>query len=73
VTLHRRRFRRGAYQEDTERERVEGIVRRTAQRCGVTGRDRYRATSAEPTAPDTDPQTGLTESNARDATQLRLL
>ncbi len=27
VRLHRGRFRRGAYQEDTERERVEGIVR----------------------------------------------
>jgi hypothetical protein len=43
VTLHRRRFRRGAYQEDGERERVEAIVRRVARRCGVTGRDRYRA------------------------------
>jgi DNA repair photolyase len=43
VTLHRRRFRRGAYQEDGERERVEAIVRRVARRSGVTGRDRYRA------------------------------
>jgi DNA repair photolyase len=42
VRLHRGRFRRGAYQEDAERERVEEIVRRTAQRCGVTGQDRYR-------------------------------
>jgi DNA repair photolyase len=42
VRLHRGRFRRGAYQEDTERERVEGIVRAAARRCGVTGRDRYR-------------------------------
>jgi DNA repair photolyase len=42
VRLHRERFRRGAYQEDTERQRVEGIVRAAARRCGVTGRDRYR-------------------------------
>ena len=43
VRLHRERFRRGAYQEDAERERVEGIVRTAARRCGVTGRERYRA------------------------------
>lgn len=42
VRLHRGRFRRGAYQEDDERGRVEGIVRAAARRCGVTGRDRYR-------------------------------
>jgi DNA repair photolyase len=42
VRLHRGRFRRGAYQEDAERERVEGIVGAAARRCGVTGRDRYR-------------------------------
>ncbi len=42
VRLHRGRFRRGAYQEDAERERVEDIVRAVALRCGVTGRDRYR-------------------------------
>jgi DNA repair photolyase len=45
VRLHRGRFRRGAYQEDAERERVEGIVREAALFCGVTGRDRYRATT----------------------------
>ncbi len=39
VRLHRARFRRGAYQEDEERERVEGIVRAAARRCG---RDRAR-------------------------------
>ncbi len=44
VRLHRERFRRGAYQEDAERERVEAIVRGAARRCGVTGRERYRAT-----------------------------
>jgi DNA repair photolyase len=67
VTLHRRRFRRGAYQEDAERERVEGIVRRAARRCGVSGRDRYRATPPEQTASDTDQP-----AEHRD-TQLRLL
>ncbi len=53
VRLHRGRFRRGAYQEDAERERVEGIVRQEARRCGVTGRDRYRARAeATPAAPE---------------------
>jgi DNA repair photolyase len=47
VRLHRGRFRRGAYQEDPERERVEGIVGAAARRCGVTGRDRYRGRSPE--------------------------
>ncbi len=42
VRLHRGRFQRGAYQEDAERERVEGIVRAAALRGGVTGRHRYR-------------------------------
>jgi DNA repair photolyase len=45
VRLHRGRFHRGAYQEDAARERVEGIVRAAARRCGVTGRDRYRGRS----------------------------
>jgi len=45
VRLHRGRFRRGAYQEDADRERVEGIVRAAARRCGVTRRDRYRGSS----------------------------
>ncbi len=47
VRLHRGRFRRGAYQEDDERQRVEGIVRAAARRCGVTGRDRYRGRVAD--------------------------
>jgi DNA repair photolyase len=57
VTRHRERFRRGAYQEDEERQRVEGIVRATARRCGVTGRDRYRGTrgAAPPAAPAPGP------------------
>jgi DNA repair photolyase len=42
VRLHRERFRRGAYQGDEERQRIEGIVKVAARRCGVTGRNRYR-------------------------------
>src|ERR1700722_20022267 len=45
VGLHRERFRRGAYQQDDERQRIEGIVKVAARRCGVTGRNRYRGTS----------------------------
>jgi DNA repair photolyase len=52
VRLHRGRFQRGAYQDDAERERVEGIVRGVALRSGVTGRDRYRAETVLPGAPD---------------------
>jgi DNA repair photolyase len=51
AALHRRRFRRGAYQEDAERERVEGTVREAAHRCGVTGRDRYRGVRVAPATP----------------------
>jgi DNA repair photolyase len=43
VRLHRERFRRGAYQEDEERQRIEGIVKVVARRCGVVGPNRYRA------------------------------
>jgi DNA repair photolyase len=43
MALHRRRFHRGAYQDQSERERIEGIVREAALGAGVTGRDRYRA------------------------------
>jgi DNA repair photolyase len=49
VRLHRERFGRGGYQPDAERQRVEGIVRVAARRCGVTGPDRYRG------APPSDP------------------
>jgi DNA repair photolyase len=68
VGLHRRRFRRGAYQADDARERVEGIVREAARRCGVTGRDRYRARAVRP-------QEGATPRprEAGPAQQLRLL
>ena len=44
LRLHRERFRRGAYQADDERQRIEGIVRAAARRCGVSGRNRYRGT-----------------------------
>jgi DNA repair photolyase len=66
AALHRRRFRRGAYQEDTERERVEGTVREAALRCGVTGRDRYRGVRRATATPvkDNPPEQGA---------QLRLL
>ena len=56
VRLHRGRFRRGAYQEDAARQRVDDIVRAAARRCGVTGRDRYRSGS---------PATSTTESGGR--------
>ena len=54
VRLHRGRFRRGAYQEEAERGRVERIVGEAASRCGVTGRDRYRA-APRATAPVANP------------------
>jgi hypothetical protein len=47
VRLYRGRFGRGAYQEDDERQRVEGIVRAAARRCGVTGRERHRGGGAD--------------------------
>jgi DNA repair photolyase len=49
VRLHRERFGRGAYQEDAAREQVDAIVRAAAQRCGVTGRNRYRRRASEAT------------------------
>jgi len=65
VRLHRERFRRGAYQNDDERQRVEGIVKVAARRSGVTGRNRYRGTTPGgsqapapgdvPTAPEAEP------------------
>ncbi len=58
VRLHRRRFRRGAYQDEPERERVQEIVRAAARRCGVNGRDRYGAAprGAAPGEPAGDPE-----------------
>jgi DNA repair photolyase len=75
VTLHRRRFRRGAYQEDGERQRVEDFVRDAARRCGVSGRDRYRSATPVQAGSGVGPpaeSTESTERRARDA-QLRLL
>ena len=69
VSLHRRRFRRGAYPEDAVRERVEGIVRANARRCGVTGRDRYRARAVAPPGP----RPGRPDRDEAGAQQLRLL
>jgi DNA repair photolyase len=69
VTLHRRRFGRGAYQEEAERERVERIVRGAARRCGVTGRERYRAATPVPTMPRHRSESEHSEQGS----QLRLL
>jgi DNA repair photolyase len=35
------RFRSGAYQAQSERDRIAEVVRATAIRCGVTGRSTY--------------------------------
>jgi DNA repair photolyase len=73
VALHRARFRRGAYQADDERDRVEGVVRAAARRCGVTGRDRYRAaTPVNPEAGQTADGHGRERPDHGDM-QLRLL
>ncbi len=51
VKLHRERFGAGAYQAQTERDRIAEVVRTTAVRCGVTGRARYAPVpSATPVA-----------------------
>src|SRR6202167_6206571 len=84
VRLHRERFRRGAYQGDEERQRIEGIVKLAARRCGVTGRNRYRGRSpgdaegqAQPPAPATGSEQATGSQQATAATeaghQLRLL
>ena len=48
AALYRRRFSRGAYQDQRERDRIDQVVRTAARRCGVTGRNGYRR--AEPVA-----------------------
>ncbi len=76
VRLHRARFRRGAYQDDEARERVETTVRAAALRCGVTGRDRYRGarrTEAAAVAPLTAPKEAPEEAPKEAGQQLRLL
>ena len=72
LRLHRERFRRGAYQEDEERQRIEGIVKGAVRRCGVTGRNRYRGTPpGDGRAPTSAPKGGDSESQG--GQQLRLL
>jgi DNA repair photolyase len=74
VRLHRERFRRGGYQPDEERQRIEGIVRVAARRCGVSGRNRYRGTppaTAPPAAPAESP--AHDPEAVEDGRQLRLL
>ena len=41
----RERFRSGAYQAQSERDRIAEVVRATATRCGVTGRSTYAPAS----------------------------
>jgi DNA repair photolyase len=84
VRLHRERFRRGAYQGDEERQRIEGIVKVAARRCGVTGRNRYRGrppvdAAGRGEAPDSAPAPapasgpGQATAAAEAGRQLRLL
>ena len=75
VRLHRERFRRGAYQQEDERQRIEGIVKVAARRCGVSGRNRYRAGPPQQEAPQQEAQTPATDGGrgAGDDGQLRLL
>jgi len=47
------RFRGGAYQAQSERDRIAELVRATAMRCGVKGRSTYtKATAVQITPPD---------------------
>jgi DNA repair photolyase len=46
ASLYRQRFRRGAYQPQAERDRIDEVVRTAARCSGVTGRNSYRR--AEP-------------------------
>jgi DNA repair photolyase len=41
AALYRERFKGGAYQPQSERDRVADVVRNVARGCGVTGRDNY--------------------------------
>jgi DNA repair photolyase len=72
LRLHRARFGGGAYQPETDRQRVERIVREAAVSRGVLGRDRYRA-RPQP-AGENAPATPASLSASRDSGgQLRLL
>jgi DNA repair photolyase len=72
VRLYRERFRRGGYQPDEERQRVEGIVRVAARRCGVTGPNRYRGTAPADARAD-EPARGAIAQGSEGGQQLRLL
>ncbi len=49
LALYRERFQGGAYQAQTERDRIAEVVRATALRCGVTGRATYAPAPAAAT------------------------
>ena len=51
--LHRARFRAGAYQAQSERDRIAEIVDATARRFGVTGRAPYERVTPVTIAPST--------------------
>jgi len=77
VRLHRTRFRRGAYQEEGERDRIEGVVRAAARQGGVTGRERSSAVRPGRAAdheagPEAGRETGP-GADGDDGQQLRLL
>ncbi|MGP0031037.1 MAG: radical SAM protein [Acidimicrobiales bacterium] len=57
VALHEERFEGGAYQPQRERDRVAELVRSTARRCGVSGRDQYERAAPVTIAPN--PQLSL--------------
>jgi DNA repair photolyase len=57
AALYRERFKEGAYQPQSERDRVADLVRRVARRCGVTGRDAYER--AAPVQITPNPQLSL--------------
>jgi len=58
VRPHAERFRRGAYQPDEERRRIETVVRDAAVRCGVTLHDRALARPTSESAGVAAPTTG---------------
>ena len=75
VRLHAERFRRGAYQAEAERRRVEDAVRAAAASCGVTHHDRGLARPSDGPASRSGRASGPTTEHTAgtDAQQLRLL
>jgi DNA repair photolyase len=57
AALYAQRFKGGAYQPQAERDRVSDLVRTTARRFGVTGRDTYERATPVQIAPN--PQLSL--------------